>query len=124
MAPPSAEMMPAKKWFESKGSTKTEVTSVRFRLGKSSSDQFSPESSLRNSSEFMPPASRKFGFSGSSARLVAVPPNGPVMCQSGAGASNAAARENAMREMEMEMGKSWRTFIFLTRTIVKEVTLV
>ena len=94
---------------------------MRLRLGKSSSDQFSPESSLRNSREFMPPASRKLGFSGSRARLVAVPPKGPVMCQSGAGASNAAASENAMREIETEMGKRWRAFIFLTRTILKEV---
>ena len=121
MAPPSAEIIPAKKWFESFGSTSTDVTSVRLRFGKSSSDQFSPASSLRNSSEFMPPARRKFGFSGSRAKLVAVPPNGPLICQSGTGASNAAARENAIRELLRMMGRNWRSFIFQTTNYFNEI---
>jgi hypothetical protein len=41
-----------------------------------------PASSLRNSSEFIAPARTVCGFSGSIARLLAVPPNGPAIFQS------------------------------------------
>src|SRR5947199_8113452 len=59
-----------------------DVNSLRRRLGKSKSSQLAPPSELLNKREFIAPARTIFGFDGSTAMLVAVPPNGPASFQS------------------------------------------
>src|SRR5881227_3495216 len=59
-----------------------DVSSLRFSLGKERSCQLAPASELLNRSELMAPARIFFAFDGSTAMLVAVPPNGPASVQS------------------------------------------
>jgi hypothetical protein len=68
-----------------------DVTSPKVRLGRFSTFQVVPESSLAYKREFLPPARMTFGFCGSSAIAVAVPPNGPAIFQSSMGKETAQA---------------------------------
>src|SRR5579875_881234 len=63
-----------------------DVTSLRVRLGRSRGLQEEPALSLLKSRASKAPARTTLGFFGSSETVVAVPPNGPAIFQSTAGA--------------------------------------
>src|SRR3954454_5482552 len=59
-----------------------DVSSLKLSLGNERSCQLAPASELLNRSEFIAPANTVFPSEGSTAMLVAVPPNGPARVQS------------------------------------------